>query len=576
LVGGRLRRAADAASLQDVLTFRPRVVECLRDYSRARFMADLMAGLTVGVVALSLCIGLGIASGATPQAGLYTGIIGGFLVAALGGSKVQIGGPAGAFVGLVALIGARYGLNSLLVCTMLAGIILFAMGAFRLGSLIRFIPQPVTMGFTCGIAITIISTQVRALFGLELASEPAEFLPKMLALGKAAASWDGRTLVIGGLSLALIELWPARWSRRVPGSIVAVVAATVAVAALGWSSVDTIGSRYHGIPQGLPHVAWPDFNWRTLNELISPAFTIAMLGAIESLLSAVVSDGLIDDRHDSNQELMAQGVANFVVPIFGGVPVTGVIARTATNVRNGAATPVAGIVHACFLLLVLLVAAPLADGVPLATLAAVLIVVALRMGEWEEFRLLARKPKGDSAVFLTTFALTVCFDLTTAVQIGMMLAAALFVKRVADTTDVSAMAREGEGAHEQVKDLPADVVVYRVFGALLFGAADKLETVLRRAGGDVHVIILQLAAVTAMDATALARLEELHERLVRHKKHLVLCGPHTQPFAVMERAGFLERVGAENVTADLAAAAARAKALIATRKPPTRAPFAVA
>ncbi|HVS53732.1 MAG TPA: SulP family inorganic anion transporter [Opitutaceae bacterium] len=557
-------------------SFRPRLLEALRTYSREKFFADALAGLTVGVVALSLSIGLGIASGVSPQAGLYTGIIGGFLVSALGGSRVQIGGPAGAFVGLVALVASRYGLPNLLVCTMIAGTIMFLMGALRLGSLIRFIPQPVTMGFTCGIAITILTTQIRAFFGLQIEHEPAEFLPKLVALGKVAASANWQTILIGAASLAIIELWPKKWSRRVPGSIVAVVAGTVAVSVLGWPMVETIGSKYHGIPQGLPRPAWPDFDWRTLNVLIGPAFAIAMLGSIESLLSAVVADGLIDDRHDSNQELMAQGVANFVVPIFGGVPVTGVIARTATNIRNGAVSPVAGIVHALFLLFVLLVAAPLASDVPLATLAAVLIVVALRMGEWDEFRLLSRKPKSDGLVFLTTFVLTVCFDLTTAVQIGMMLAAALFVKRVADTTEIRTIAAEGEGAHEQVKNLPKEVVVYRVYGALLFGAADKLETVLRRAGGDLRVIILHMAAVTAMDSTALARLEELHEKLTRHKKHLILCGPHTQPYAVMDRAGFLERVGAENVVADLETAAARARELAATKRPPTRPPFATA
>jgi sulfate permease, SulP family len=548
-----------------VLTFRPKLIDCLREYSREKFFADLFAGLTVGIVALSLCIGLGIASGVSPQAGLYAGIIGGFLVSALGGSRVQIGGPAGAFVGLIALVGARYGLASLFICTMLAGLMMFLMGALRLGSLIRFIPQPVTVGFTCGIAITILTTQVRALFGLQLASEPAEFLPKIVALAEVAGTAHWRTFALGAVSIAVIELWPRKWSRRVPGSIVAVVLGTVAVHLWGWSDVETIGSKFGGIPQGLPQPAWPAFDWRTLNDLIAPAFTIAMLGAIESLLSAVVADGLIDDRHDSNQELMAQGVANFVAPIFGGVPVTGVIARTATNVRNGAVSPVAGIVHAGFLLLVLLVAGPLANGVPLATLAAVLIVVALRMGEWDEFRLLRRKPKGDGAVFLTTFVLTVCFDLTKAVAIGLILAAALFVKRVADTTEVRAMAAEAEGGHEQVKNLPKDVVIYRVYGALLFGAADKLETVLRRAGGDVRVIILQMTAVTVMDSTALARLEELHEKLVRHKKHLILCGPHTQPYVVMDRAGFLARVGADNVAADLEGAVARARLLSSHR-----------
>ncbi|MEY4939804.1 MAG: hypothetical protein RIQ93_1539 [Verrucomicrobiota bacterium] len=550
-----------------MLAFRPKLVECLRDYSRERFLRDAMAGLTVGVVALSLCIGLGIASGASPQAGLYTGIIGGFLVSALGGSRVQIGGPAGAFVGLVALVGARYGLPNLLVCTMFAGVIMFVMGACRLGSVIRFVPHPVTTGFTCGIAITIISTQIRPLLGLQLTAEPAEFLPKIIALAEVAGTADWRTIALGGASLLLLELWPRKWSRHVPASIVAVVLGTSFVAAVGWDSVETIGSRFNGIPQGLPKMVWPDFDWRTFNHLIGPAFTIALLGGIESLLSAVVADGLIDDRHDSNQELMAQGVANFVVPIFGGIPVSGVIARTATNIRNGASSPVAGVIHALFLLVVLLVAAPLAGGVPLVTLAAVLIVVAWRMGEWDEFRLLARKPKGDGAVFLTTFALTVCFDLMTAVQIGMILAAALFVKRVADTTEVRTMAGEGDAGHEQVQNVPKEVVVYRVFGALLFGAADKLETVLRRAGGDVRVVILHLAAVTAMDATALARLDELHKKLCRHKKHLVLSGAHTQPYFVMERAGFLERVGAQNVVGDLDSAVARARALLAPAKP---------
>ncbi len=555
------------------LSFRPKLIECLKDYSREKFVADLFAGLTVGVVALSLCIGLGIASGVSPQAGLYAGIIGGFLVSALGGSRVQIGGPAGAFVGLVALVAARYGVGNLFICTMLAGVIMFTMGALRLGSLIRFIPQPVTMGFTCGIAITIMLTQVRPFFGLQLAAEPTEFLPRMLALAKVAGTAHGPTILLGVASLAMIELWPKPWSRRVPGSIVAVVAGTAAVSLLGWSGIETIGSKYNGIPQGLPRPAWPDFDWRALNGLIGPAFAIAMLGSIESLLSAVVADGLIDDRHDSNQELMAQGAANFVVPIFGGIPVTGVIARTATNIRNGAASPVAGVVHAAFLLLILLVAAPLANGVPLVVLAAVLIVVALRMGEWDEFTLLARKPKGDSAVFLTTFGLTVCFDLTVAVQVGMVLAAALFVKRVADTTEIRSMTAEGEGGHEQVKDIPRDVVVYRVYGALLFGAADKLETVLRRAGGDLHVIILHMAAVTAMDATALARLDELHQKLTRHRKHLILSGPHTQPYAVMARAGFLDRVGADNVAADLESAVARARELVADKRPPSRPPF---
>jgi len=550
---------------KQVTRFRPRLLEALRDYSQEKFFADLGAGLTVGIVALSLCIGLGIASGVTPQAGLYTGIIGGFIVSALGGSRVQIGGPAGAFVGLIALMVAQYGLADLLLCTMMAGAILFAMGALRLGSLIKFVPHPVTVGFTCGIAITILSTQIRALLGLQLAgAEPAEFLPKMTALAGALPTMTWATSGIAGLSLVIILLWPKRWSR-VPGSIAAVVAGTglVAVCQL---PVETIGSKYGGIPQGWPALHFPPIDLAHLSSLIRPAFTIALLGAIESLLSAVVADGLIDDRHDSNQELMAQGAANFLVPLFGGLPVTGVLARTATNIRCGARTPVAGLVHAALLLLVLLAAAPLFTGVPLATLAAVLTVVALRMGEWEEFSLLHKKPRGDAAVFLTTFGLTVLFDLTVAVEVGMVLAAFSFIKRVADTTQIHALTGEetatGGQGHEPVKDVPRGVMIYRVFGALLFGSAEKLESIIRRTGGDTRVVILHMAAVTAMDATALNRIENLHEKLRRHGKHLVLSGPHTQPYFMLEKAGFFDALGRDNIGADLETAVARARALL--------------
>ena len=553
---------------KQVTRFRPRLLEALRDYSREKFLADLGAGLTVGIVALSLCIGLGIASGVTPQAGLYAGIIGGFIVSALGGSRVQIGGPAGAFVGLIALMVAQYGLADLLLCTMMAGAILFVMGALRLGNLIKFVPHPVTVGFTCGIAITILSTQIRALLGLQLgAAEPAEFLSKMVALAGALPTMTWATTTVAGLSLAIILLWPKRWSR-VPGSIVAVVVGTVLVTILKLP-VETIGSKYGGIPQGWPEFHLPSYDLRHLSGLIRPAFTIAMLGAIESLLAAVVADGLIDDRHDSNQELMAQGAANFIAPLFGGLPVTGVLARTATNIRCGARTPVAGLVHAGFLLVVLLVAAPLASGVPLAALAAVLVVVAIRMGEWEELGLLHKKPRGDAAVFLTTFGLTVLFDLTVAVEVGMVLAAVTFIKRVADTTQIHSMTGEeaaaGGQGHEPVANVPPGVMIYRVFGALLFGSAEKLESIIRSTGSDTTVVILHMAAVTAMDATALNRVENLHTKLARHGKHLVLSGPHTQPYFMMEKAGFFDVLSRENIAADLESAVARARELTAKK-----------
>lgn len=545
--------------------FRPRLLDALTDYTRQKFIADLGAGLTVGVVALSLCIGLGISSGVTPAAGLYAGVIGGFFVSALGGSRVQIGGPAGAFVGLVALMVAELGMGNLIICTMMAAVMLFLMGALRLGSLIKFVPHPVTTGFTCGIAITILSTQIRNLFGLSLDHEPAEFMPKIAALVRALPSVHWPTVAVAGLSLAILLLWPKRWSR-VPASIVAVITGTVLVAGFQLPTA-TIGSRFGGIPQGLPTFAWPTLDWEHLGSLIRPAFTIAVLGAIETLLSAVVADGLIDDRHDSNQELMGLGVANFISGIFGGLPVTGVIARTATSIRSGAATPVAGIIHAFFLLAVLLVAAPLAKDVPLASLAAVLVVVALRMGEWEEFTLLRRRPRGDTAVFLATFGLTVLFDLTVAVEVGMVLAAFSFIKRVADTTQVHAMTGEeaaGSEGHERVSNVPKGVMIYRVRGALLFGSAEKLESIIRRSGGDTRLIILHLAAVTAMDATALNRVESLLAKLRRHHKHLVLCGPHTQPLFMMEKAGFFDELGRDNVCADLESAVARAHSLLAS------------
>jgi SulP family sulfate permease len=549
-----------------IFSFRPKLLHCLRGYTRERFLVDLLAGLTVGIVALPLAIGFGIAAGATPGAGIFTAIIGGFIVSALGGSRVQIGGPAGAFVGLVYLVIAQYGLPNLLLCTAMAGVILFILGATRLGSLIKFVPHPITTGFTCGIAITIISTQVQDFLGLKLEHKvPAVFWEKVVVLGQALPTLSWLTVAVGVGAFGLIKLWPKAWARRVPGSIVAIIVGTLVVA-LFKLPVATIGERFgdNGIPRGWPAFHLLSFDWRHLDVLIRPAVTIALLGSIESLLSAVVADGMIDDRHDSNQELMAQGVANFVVPFFGGIPVTGVLARTAVNVRNGARTPVAGMVHALTLLAIVLLAAPLAKFIPLTVLGAVLIVVSLQMGEWDEFLLLRRQAKSDAVVFLVTFVLTVIFDLSVAVEIGMVLAAFLFVKRVADTTQVSAHDEDngaGQG-HERVENLPPGVLVYRVFGALMFGAADKLDTVMRRANADTRVVILHMGALTALDGTALNALDTLHEKLRRHSRQLVLSGPHTQPYALMEKTGFLERVGPGNVVADLDAAVVRARQLL--------------
>jgi len=550
------------------LSFRPKLFACLADYSRQKFFADVLAGLTVGIVALPLAIGLGVASGVSPGAGIYTAIIGGFLVSALGGSRVQIGGPAGAFVGLVYAIIVQYGLPNLLICTAMSGVFLFILGAARLGTMIKYIPHPVTTGFTSGIAVTIMLSQVKDLLGLEVREVPVEFVERISALFQALPTVNGWTAGVGLGAIAIIKFWPKSWGRFLPGSLVAVVVGTVVVRYFDWP-VETITSRFgpEAFPDGLAKFQPLVFDWQHLGDLVRPAIAITLLGSIESLLSAVVADGMIDDRHDSNQELMAQGVANFTVPFFGGIPVTGVIARTATNIRNGAQTPVAGMVHAVVLLLIVLVAAPLAKFIPLSVLGAVLVVVAFNMGDWEEFRLLHRHQRGDAAVFLVTFLLTVIFDLTVAVEVGMILAAGLFIKRVTETTRVSALdeaGAEGQG-HERVKDVPQGVLVYRVFGALLFGAADKLDTVIRRAGTDTRVVILHLASVSALDATALNAMDSLHRKLLHHKKALVLSGPHTQPYFLMEKSGFLERVGAENVCPDLDAAVARARELTAAR-----------
>jgi SulP family sulfate permease len=548
-------------SMKAVIPFQPRLIESLRAYSRARLIADLLAGLTVGIVALPLSIGLGVASGVSPGAGIYTAIIGGFLVSALGGSKVQIGGPAAAFAGLVYAIIAQYGLQSLLLCTAMAGVFLFVLGAARLGTMIKYIPLPVTTGFICGIAVSIVISQVKELFGLQLEKVPTEFVQRVSALVQALPSTSGPTIAMGLGAIAVIKWWPKRWGRFVPGSLVAVIAGTW-VAYVFELPVATIASRFgeSAFPDGLPEFRPLSFDLAHLGDLIRPAIALTLLGGIESLLSAVVADGMTDDRHDSNQELMAQGVANFVVPFFGGIPVTGVLARTATNVRNGASSPVA-------LLIIVLIAGPVAKFIPLCVLAAVLVVVAFNMGDWGEFRVLHRHTKSDAAVFLVTFVLTVIFDLTVAVEVGMILAAGLFIKRVTDTTHVTALDENGAGGagHEKVQNVPRGVLIYRVFGALLFGAADKLDNVIRRANTDTRVIILHMSAVTALDATALNALESMHEKLRHHKKHLILSGPHTQPYFLLEKSGFLERLGAANVAADLDAAVVRARELTSGR-----------
>ena len=555
--------------------FRPKLFDTLKNYSRADLVRDLVAGVTVGIVALPLAMAFAIASGVKPEAGIFTAVIAGFIISALGGTKVAIGGPTGAFIVILYGIYAKYGAENLAICTVMAGIILFIMGAARLGTMIKFIPYPVTMGFTGGIAVLIFTTQIKDFFGLHVEKVPSEFVEKMKVLAENFGTLQGPTVALAAASLALILFWPKSWQRRVPGSIVALVLGTVAVA-LFQLPVETIGSKFGGIPQTLPSPHLPPLSWENIQHLFQPATTIALLAAIESLLCAVVADGMVDDRHDSNQELMAQGIANIVAPIFGGIAATGAIARTATSVKCGARSPVAGMVHALTLLVIILVAAPLAKFIPLAVLSAVLVNVAINMGEWHNFGRLPKWPRSDAVVFLTAFSLTVVIDLTVAVEIGMVLASVLFIKRVSETTQITAVDEftDTEGSQHSLvgREIPKGVLIYRIFGSFFFGAADKLESALKREGREPDVLILRMRKVLAMDASGLNALEDLCERLHARGKHVLLSGPHAQPLFMMDKAGFLDRLGRENVCANIQISLARAREILGLPPEPPRDP----
>jgi len=553
------------------LSFRPKLLDALKHYSARNFYADLAAGMTVGVVALPLSMALAIASGLPPQIGLFTAVIAGLCISAFGGSRVQIGGPAGAFVPLLAPIVMKHGPEALVACALMAGVILMVLGACKLGSLIKYIPFPVVTGFTSGIAIIIMSTQIRDFFGLR-EKLPPDFVGKLETLATDFhPNWP--TVLLAVACTLAIWNWPKKIGRRLPGSIVVVVLAGLASAFFNWPGqfgIQTLGTQFGEMPRTLPPPHWPSLSFDEWRALIPAGMTIAVLGAIESLLSAVVSDGMIDDRHDSNQELIGQGIANIAMGIFGGMPATGVIARTATNVRCGGRTPVAGIVHSLTVLVILLAAAPLAKHIPLAALSAVLIVVSLRMGEWHRFRRLNHWPRSDAAVFLCAFALTVCLDLPTAVGASLILASALLVRRLSELTEVRADEAVEPGAKGQDYKIPAGVMVFRIFGAFFFGAADKLETTLRRAGQLPDVLILRMRDVLALDATGLDALEDLLEKLRIDKKALILCGPHSQPLFALTRAGFIDKIGMENICGDMEAALHRAGVILASKKHPAK------
>ncbi|MEP6716574.1 MAG: SulP family inorganic anion transporter [Terriglobia bacterium] len=541
----------------------PRLLQVVKGYRAETFVADLTAGITVGLVALPLAMAFGIASGVSPQAGIYTAVVAGFLISALGGSRVQIGGPTGAFVVIVAGIVGRFGMSGLLMVTAMAGLILIVMGLTGLGAAVKFIPRPVTIGFTNGIAVLIASTQIKDFLGLQTGKVPSEFAARMSLLGSRVTTAHWPTVVLSTASLMLILLI-SRLTRRVPGSIIALVAATAAVA-LFVLPVATIGSAYGGIPTGLPAFAIPAFRPDLIIPLIPSAFTVALLAAVESLLSAVVADGMTGDRHNSNVELVAQGIANLISPMFGGIPATGAIARTATNVRSGARTPVAGIIHALTLLTILLVAAPLARFVPLGTLSAVLFVVAWNMGEWKEIGGILRLSKADIAVWAATFGLTVFADLTIAVEVGIALAALLYIYRVAQTTTVesvtTAYIEEGRAHMLQDKDVPPYVSILRIHGPFLFGTTDKLEHATSDLDVFEPVLVLRLRNMTALDATGLHALEKLAERLRTSGRTMLLCGAREQPGRLLKQADFIEHVGRENILPHVSAALERARNL---------------
>jgi len=564
--------------------FRPRFLSIFHQgYRFKEFASDLGAGITVGLIALPLALALGIASipaGTTtpypaPALGLFTAIIAGFLISLLGGSRVQIGGPTAAFVPVLLLIIEKYGYDGLVVATVMAGTMQVVMGFTRMGTLIKFIPWPVTSGFTTGIAVSIIGTAAPDLLGIRSSTPPPrDFLARLQWLGENLIHSNPASIVLAIGVISVIYLWPRFGFKRIPGSIVAMLGATILVFLLagldqGHYGIATLATKFgpHAIPQGFPAFRWKIVDWAQIRELLQPATAIALLGAIESLLSAVVADGLADDRHDSNTELIAQGIANLICPFFGGLPATGAIARTSASINNGAKSPVAGIVHSVTLLLIVLVFAGWAGNVPIAAMSAVLFMVALRMGEWHELARLRLMPRSDAVVLLATFLLTVIFDLVIAVELGMVLAAILFIKRVSETTEVSRVTDndvlESPEQLAQGKEIPDGVIVYRIFGPFLFGAAEKMSDALERVDEVPRVLILRLHLVTAMDATALNALESIIERFQRHGSTVVLSGLHRQPLEMLRKAGFIEVIGRENLCAHFDAALARARTVLA-------------
>ena len=552
----------------------PKLVTSLQTYERAQFSKDLTAGIIVGIVALPLAIAFAIASGVTPDRGLWTAIVAGFLISALGGSRVQIGGPTGAFVVIIYGVVQKFGIDGLIVSTFMAGILLIAFGIARFGAAIKFIPHPVVTGFTSGIAVIIFSSQIRDLFGLTMDAVPADFIEKWIAYSHAAdINWTALLLSLG--SIFILVAWP-RVSRRIPAPFVALIVGTVAARVLDLP-VETIGSRFGEISASLPMPHLPHLTFAQIGSLIGPAFTIALLGAVESLLSAVVSDGMIGGRHRSNMELVAQGVANVASATFGGIPATGAIARTATNVKNGGRTPVAGMIHAVTLLLITLAFGRWASLIPMSVLAAILVVVAYHMSEWREFRSELSSPRSDVVVLIATFLLTVLVDLTVAIEVGMVLAAFLFIRRMAEVTNISAVTRELEDEDDyerpdsnavSARRIPRGVEVYEINGPFFFGAAERFKDTLTRVARKPRVLIIRMRHVLALDSTGMHALKDVVHRSRQDGTLVLLSDVHMQPLVALTGSPILEEIGDDNVFGDLDNALNRARRFLGEAEEP--------
>lgn len=547
--------------------FKPKLFVLFPTFTKEQIYKDIIAGILVGIVALPLAIAFGIASGVSPEKGLITGVIGGFIVSFLGGSRVQIGGPTGAFIVIVYGIVQQYGINGLMIATIMAGIILIIMGFAQFGSMIKFIPYPVIVGFTSGIAVVIFSSQVNDFFGLGLTNIPADFIDKWILYFHNFSSLNFQSLLIGSTSLFIIIFW-SKISKKIPGSIVAIII-TTAVVQIFNLNVETIESRFGSIPSSIPSPEIPYFDLSIIKELILPATTIAILAAIEALLSAVVADGMIGGKHKSNMELVANGIANIFSPIFGGIPVTGAIARTATNIKNGGRTPIAGITHAVTLLMIMIFLGSLAKLIPMATLSAILIIVSFNMSEIHIFKRLLKSPRSDVIVLLTTFLLTVIFDLTIAIEIGMFLAVILFMKRMASVTNIDVIKRELKDQDELVdtnsiqnKVIPDGVEVYEINGPFFFGAASKFKEIMHRVENPPKVMILRMRNVPAIDATGLNLLSDIIKKNKDENVHLILSGVHAQPLFALTQYKLIDEVGEENIFPNIDEALQRAGELI--------------